>query len=110
MGLFIVLAHIPAYKTKVMWWVDLAWPFGLVLIGVYTFLITGAPTLKAKLICACYFFQGIRMGLGAIYLIRIGRWKVGVEIQRYEYQKIKYEKRNGKNTWNMAHMQKEIFL
>ena len=35
--LFIVVAHIPSFFTGVMWWVDLAWPLGLMTIGVYNY-------------------------------------------------------------------------
>jgi hypothetical protein len=35
--LFIIVAHIPSYFTGVMWWVDLAWPLGLMTIGIYSY-------------------------------------------------------------------------
>jgi hypothetical protein len=38
--LFLLVAHIPCQITGVMWWVDLAWPLGLVLIGAYNWFAT----------------------------------------------------------------------
>lgn len=95
-----------------MWWVDLAWPLGLVVIGAYNWLATQTtnPTLKAKIVCIMYMFQGGRMALGAIWLITSGRWSTKQEIGRYVYQKIKHEKRHGEGSWTMMHIQKEIFL
>ena len=38
--LFLFVAHIPCLMTGVMWWVDLAWPLGLVLLGAYNWWAT----------------------------------------------------------------------
>lgn len=73
-----------------MWYVDCAWPFGLVLIGVFNY-YRGAyndptrDTYKAELVTFCYLFQGGRMALGATLLVLTGRWKTDTEIGRYIY-------------------------
>ena len=85
MAIFVVFAHIPCYFTGVMWWVDLAWPVGLVAIGAYHLMLSGALTMAAKLVCVCYIFQGARMTLGATIIITSGRWTTDRELQRYQY-------------------------
>ena len=67
-----------------MWYVDLAWPAGLVLIAVHSY-IAGAGTLKSMCICAAVFFQGARMLMGGIQLVYLGQWSTKKEIQRYEF-------------------------
>ena len=38
-GFFLLVACIPAYFTKKMYWVDVAWPWGLVIIGALAFFL-----------------------------------------------------------------------
>jgi len=86
---FFIIAHVPCLVTGVMWWVDLAWPLGLMLIAIYNYTQVVPSkervSYKAEMITFCYFFQGARMALGAIYLIATKRWRTDTEIQRYVY-------------------------
>jgi len=66
-----------------MWWVDLAWPCGLVMIGVYLFVKAQTSSLKVYFVCACYILQGSRMASGAIFLITSGKWKTDKDLPRY---------------------------
>jgi steroid 5-alpha reductase family enzyme len=88
LGVFIPLAHIPCARTGVMSWVDLAWPVGLVVIGVQTFISQLTGTRKGKLAAAMYLLQGGRMTLGAVLMARKGHFKK--DLPRYQYQ---YEQR-----------------
>lgn len=56
--IFIVLAHIPCMVTGVMWWVDLAWPVGLVALGVFNYCMTQEvnPSLIGKIVCVMFIF------------------------------------------------------
>jgi len=107
--IFVTVAMVPNYITGVMWWVDLAWPLGLMLIGGYNYHLY-PHTQKGMLICGCYFFQGLRMTLGALHLICTKKWKTDKELQRYEYQRIRHEKVHGEKSFTTFHMQKEIFM
>ena len=111
---FFCIAHIPCLVTGVMWWVDLAWPLGLMVISAYNYTqvvpAKERASYKAEMITFCYFFQGFRMGMGAIYLIAIKKWRTDTEIQRYVYQKKRYEEENPGSKWTMLHTQKEIFM
>jgi hypothetical protein len=100
---------IPAYRYKVMWFVDIAWPLGLILIAVYNFMIL-AESWKAWIICGCVFLQGFKMSLGGIFLVYQGRWKVTQDIPRYQYQKIRQEREKGPGSFNMMFIQKEIYM
>ena len=81
---FLIVAHIPSLVTGVMWWVDLAWPLGLIIIGIYNYTQVVASkekiSYKAEMITFCYIFQGARMALGAIYLIVMKKWRTDTEI------------------------------
>jgi len=59
-ALFFVIAHVPCLVTGVMWWVDIAWPFGLCAIGIYNYYMCQddipKASYKAELITFCYLF------------------------------------------------------
>ena len=94
-ALFFVIAHVPCLVTGVMWWVDIAWPFGLCAIGIYNYMMSQddipKASYKAELITFCYLFQGGRMALGGVTLIVTKKWRADTEIQRYIYQASRYE-------------------
>jgi len=92
--LFVVVACIPAYKTGRMSYVDIAWPWGLVLIGVLTYFYSAGHWLRLLIISSAYIFIGLRMGLGALKMWKIGWLKT--EFPRYQYQRRRWQK-SGKN-------------
>ncbi len=103
--LFIFLAHIPAYRTKRMSYVDIAWPLGLVAIGIIALVFT--PTLSIRSLCVStiYILIGGRMGTGALWM-----WSKGVfnrEFPRYQYQRLRWQRVN--RDVNFA-MHREIFI
>ena len=67
-----------------MKYVDLAWPWGLVMLSVFAFGLGTAPLYRRILICSCYFFQGLRMGIPAKKIIP----KMKTDFPRYEYAKM----------------------
>lgn len=85
------MAHIPCARTGVMWWVDLAWPFGLDAMALYNYFASRDDKLtrvsyKAEMITFCVLFQGLRMSLGAVMMIFVKKfWTTDNEIQRYKY-------------------------
>ena len=104
--LFILLACIPAYRTGRMSYVDIAWPWGLVLIGVLTYVFSSGDWLRVLVISTAYVLIGLRMGLGALKL-----WKSGwleTEFPRYQYQRRRWEK-SGKTNVSLA-LQVEILI
>jgi steroid 5-alpha reductase family enzyme len=110
--IFIVTAQIPAYKTGIMSWVDLAWPTGLVAIAIQTFFNanTNCNVWRVGIGALMYLFQGGRMALGATNLVLKGH--MSFEMPRYQYQKLRWKERGilqGSTAFTLM-MQKEIFM
>ena len=94
--LFTILAGIPSTITGCMFYVDVAWPWGLVALSIFSHTSDwgdNTNSLRQTLACGMMFLHGIRMALGGTFMILSGVWspKKG-DIQRYEYQKIRYKK------------------
>ncbi|MDB2409865.1 DUF1295 domain-containing protein [Pseudomonadales bacterium] len=87
--LFALLVCLPIAMTGRMSYVDIAWPWGLVLIGVLTLFLSDGDGFKITVVSVAYIFAGARMGIGALKM-----WKVGFlkrELPRYEYQKRRWQ-------------------
>ncbi|MET9231568.1 DUF1295 domain-containing protein [Lentzea sp. NPDC003310] len=110
--LFTVLAAVPGHLTRHVSYVDVAWPWGLVGIGVVT-LVT-APELNAVTvaIAVAYLVMGARMGLWSLVMtIRHGWWKPGApkaELPRYRYQRRRWERQGFRS--EAVSVQYEIWL
>lgn len=94
--LFTFIVCIPISRTGRMSYVDIAWPWGLVLIGIISFIFSDGYWLRSLLISGMVILVGLRMGLGALKM-----WKSGhldKELPRYEYQHIRWKKRGKDNT------------
>ncbi len=59
--IFIFVACVPCWKYGRMWFVDLAWPFGLVFLGIGTIYYGDSSTYRKLMIGFCYLLQGGRM-------------------------------------------------
>ena len=88
--LFFLVVCIPIWRTGRMSYVDIGWPWGLVLIGILTFIFSDGHSLRSGMVSMAYIFAGARMGLGALNMWKLGYLKK--EFPRYEYQKIRWEK------------------
>jgi steroid 5-alpha reductase family enzyme len=105
--LFTVVAGIPAYRTAKMSYVDVAWPLGLVAIGlgILVYRVNDGPAGVAM--TAAYLAIGLRMGLpGVLYLARFRRLKG--EFARYRYQRLRWAAAGWRG--ERAPMQLEIFI
>ncbi len=79
--------------------VVVGWPLGVAVIGGVTLLLSHGHWLRAAMIGGVYLFVGLRMGLGALHMWRLG--KLQVEFPRYEYQKLRWQ-REGKTNVPLA--------
>ena len=79
---------IPAYYTGRMSYVDIAWPAGLVAIGVNTFIYGTGNRLRKSIVSLQYVIAGLRMFLPAFKWIP----KIKSELPRYLYQRRRWEK------------------
>jgi len=94
--LFIIVVCIPIYKTGRMSYVDIAWPWGLVLLGTISFIFSDGYWLRSLLVSGMVILVGLRMGLGAVKMWRSGYLEK--ELSRYEYQHIRWKKKGKDNT------------
>jgi steroid 5-alpha reductase family enzyme len=105
--LFIVIAAIPAYRTGTMSYVDIAWPWGLVAIGLQVPVCAPALGPAGIAISVVYLAIGLRMGLPG--LVHIARFRsLRSEFHRYRYQRIRWATAGW--TGERVPMQLEIFL
>jgi steroid 5-alpha reductase family enzyme len=83
----------PAWKTGRLSYVDIGWPWGLVLIAATTYLLSDGYWLRTLFISLVYAFVGARMGLGALRMWHLGYFET--ELPRYQYQRLRWQ-RTGK--------------
>jgi len=114
--LFLLTANLPALVTGRMSYVDIAWPWGLVTIGL-TPLLSGAQWPfqlgfdRATLVMVAYLVSGLRMGLGALVMAAFGH--LNKELPRYLFQRRRWAKKGitDENSFMYkATMQKEILV
>ena len=97
--LFALVVCLPIWKTGRMSYVDIGWPWGLVVLGTLTYLFSDGYGPRVILVSAVYIFIGLRMGLGALKMWRQGLLKK--EFPRYQYQRLRWEK-SGKTNVPLA--------
>ena len=88
--LFVLVVCIPAFLTKRMSYVDIGWPWGLVLIGVLVLVLGDGYWLRKYIIAGMYLFAGLRMGLFALLFLKKGH--LNTELPRYKFQRKRWEK------------------
>jgi steroid 5-alpha reductase family enzyme len=83
---FVLVAAIPTSRTGRMSWVDIAWPWGVLFIGVTAAALGDGALPRRIAVGAVYSFIGLRMGIAAIAMGR----KTGVifehDFPRYRYR------------------------
>ena len=83
--IFALTAHIPAQLTKRMSYVDIAWPWGLIAIGIFPFFTEIQQfELRTKLVMFAFFLAGFRMAFGGAIMLIKGL-AFHVEFPRYLY-------------------------
>jgi len=115
LAVFLLTANIPALLTGRMSYVDIAWPWGLVTIGLSPMLAgTHWPVLelgRENLVMVAYLVSGLRMGLGALVLAALGH--LSKEMPRYLFQRRRWAKQGVTDETSMKYkvtMQKEILV
>ena len=98
-ALFTVVLCIPIWRTGRMSYVDIGWPWGLVLLGFISFCFSEGYWLRSLVVSSVVILIGLRMGLGALKMWRLGFLKK--EFPRYQYQRIVW-KEEGKNNTALA--------
>ncbi len=105
-SLFVLVACIPFLRTKRVSYVDIAWPFGVALIGLQILCFAEAELSRRIIVGGAYLFIGLRMGLGALVM----GYKTGVifktEFPRYQYRRMVLTSSGSKHV--NAHLLAEI--
>ena len=104
--LFAFVVCWPTWRTQRMSWVDIGWPWGLVVIGIVTAFMSDGEAIRVAVVSVAYMFAGARMGSGAILLWKYGHLKK--ELPRYEFQKRRWAKAGKDNV--PLNMQVEAIL
>jgi len=94
---FIVVACIPFLRTGRMSYVDIAWPFGVALIGVLIIFMGDGDVIRKMLVGGVYLFIGLRMGIGALTMAKTTGVIFKSEFPRYQYRRMILEKSGTKN-------------
>jgi steroid 5-alpha reductase family enzyme len=93
--LFSAVVCIPIWRTGRMSYVDIGWPWGLVLLGIVSFFLSDGYWLRSLVVSIVLILVGLRMGLGALKMWQMGLLKK--EFPRYQYQRIRWEKEGKTN-------------
>jgi len=104
--LFILVACIPFLRTKRVSYVDIAWPFGVALIGVQILLMGDADFIRKLIVGSVYIFIGLRMGIGALVMAKTTGVIFKTEFPRYNYRRMVLEQSGSK--FVNAHLLAEI--
>ena len=94
--LFALVVCLPIWRTERMSYVDIGWPWGLVLLGLISYWLSDGYWLRSLLVSAVVILIGLRMGMGALKMWRMGLLKK--EFPRYQYQRILWQKEGKTNT------------
>ncbi|MBQ08494.1 MAG: hypothetical protein CMD96_01755 [Gammaproteobacteria bacterium] len=94
--IFTLVVCIPIWRTGRMSYVDIGWPWGLVWLGVINLFYSEGYWLRSFIVSGAIILVGLRMGLAALNMWRLGFLKK--ELPRYQYQRIIWKKRGKTNT------------
>ena len=97
--LFALVVCLPIWRTGRMSYVDIGWPWGLVLLGGISYVYSEGYWLRSLIVSVVVVLVGLRMGLGALKMWRLGLLKK--EFPRYQYQRRRWE-RDGKTNVGLA--------
>lgn len=94
LALFALVAVLPFIRSGRMSYVDIAWPFGVALIGLQIALLGDGDIVRRLCVAGVYLLIGLRMGIGALTMA----WSTGVifktEFPRYEYRRMELSGRS----------------
>ena len=94
--LFVLVVCLPIWRTGRMNYVDIGWPWGLVLLGALSYWLSDGYWLRSLAVSTVLIIIGLRMGVGALNLWRLGLLKK--EFPRYQYQHLRFEQEGKTNT------------
>lgn len=96
-ALFVIVACVPFLRTGRMSYVDIAWPFGVALIGAQILLFADTDLLRRTVVGGIYLFIGLRMGIAAVILGKTTGIIFKTEFPRYQYRRMVLDKQGNKH-------------
>ena len=93
--LFALVVCLPIWRTGRMSYVDIGWPWGLVLLGIISYWFSDGYWLRSLVVSAVLVLIGLRMGMGALKMWRMGL--LDKEFPRYQYQRRRWEEQGKTN-------------
>lgn len=104
--LFGLVAVLPFLKTRRVSYVDIAWPFGVALIGAVILGLGNGWGPRRALVGGAYLFIGLRMAIGALTMAKTTGVIFKTEFPRYRYRRVVLEQAGGRHV--DAHLLAEI--
>jgi steroid 5-alpha reductase family enzyme len=86
--LFALVAVLPFIRTGRMSYVDIAWPFGVALIGLQIAVMGDGEVVRRLCVAGVYLLVGLRMGIGALTMARSTGVIFKTEFPRYVYRRM----------------------
>ena len=86
--LFALVAVLPFIRTGRMSYVDMAWPFGVALIGLQIAVMGDGEVVRRLCVAGVYLLIGLRMGIGALTMARSTGVIFKTEFPRYVYRRM----------------------
>ena len=88
--LFTLVVCIPIWRTGRISYVDIGWPWGLVVLAATSFIFSDGHWLRSLIVTFAVAIVGLRMGLGALNMWRRGF--LNKEFPRYQYQRVRWHR------------------
>jgi steroid 5-alpha reductase family enzyme len=94
--LFAFVVCLPIWRTGRMNYVDIGWPWGLVILGFVSYWLSDGYWLRSLTISLVIILVGLRMGVGALKMWHLGLLRS--EFPRYQYQHVRWQKEGKTDT------------
>ena len=99
---FALVACVPFLKTRRMSYVDIAWPFGVALIGSLILTLGDGYLPRRAFVGGAYLLIGLRMGIGALTMANTTGVIFKTEFPRYQYRRAMLEEAGSTHAdWHM---------